>query len=168
MLNDAYAYGMNSICAMPCRSMYNLNGFSLSRTGQIPQQQQSSIPIILPRPRTVLAVLDHLRRMLAVLLHPLQSRLDPTLCIQQASLLDQLVKQALPLDQFSRRIELGDFSGLEDDDAVRVENGVDAMGDGDDGAVLEGGSSKRGLQERVGLDVDCRGSFVKDKDVGWR
>lgn len=56
---------------------------------------------------------------------------------------------------------------MENDDAVRVENSVDAMGDRDDGTVLEGGGSKCGLQERVGLDVDCSGGFVKDENVRW-
>lgn len=74
--------------------------------------------------------------------------------MQELSLLDQLVEQALAPDELRRRIELSDLAPVEDDDAVVVEDRVDPMGDCDDGAAAELLAPQRRLQECVGLDVD--------------
>jgi len=42
---------------------------------------------------------------------------------------------------------------VQDHDPVRVEDGVDAVRDGDDGAILEDAASKRTLDMCVRLDV---------------
>lgn len=61
---------------------------------------------------------------------------------------------SLPSDQFCRRIELNDLATVQYHNAVAVEDGIDAVCDGDDGAVLEDAASKHLLEERVGFNVD--------------
>ena len=64
---------------------------------------------------------------------------------QQPSFPNQLVEQPFPFHERRRRIELCDRTVIENDDAVGVEDGVDAMRDGDDGAILEGLAPQSGL-----------------------
>ena len=85
-------------------------------------------------------------------LSPLPSLLQQSL--QQPRLPNQPIKQSLLPHQLPRGIELGHLPGVQHDDAVGIENGVYAMGDGDDGTVFEDGAAERGLEEGVGFDVD--------------
>jgi hypothetical protein len=49
----------------------------------------------------------------------------------------KLVEQTFPLDQLGWRIEFGNFSVVEHHYAVRIQDGVDAVSNGDNGSVLE-------------------------------
>ena len=74
--------------------------------------------------------------------------------VQQARLLDELVEQAFLLHQRGGAVEFGHGAVIQHHDAVRVQDGVDAVRDRDDGAILEHATPQRGLQQRVRLDVD--------------
>ena len=86
--------------------------------------------------------------------------------VHQPRLLHKLIEQALLLDQPPRRVELLHRARLEHHDAITVQDGVDAVGNGDDGALREQRGAQRGLEEGVGFDVDGGGGFVQDEDVG--
>ena len=74
--------------------------------------------------------------------------------IQQPRFPHQLVEQTALLHQLGGCVEFGNSPGAQHDDAVRVEDGVDAVRDRDDGAVLEDVAPQRRLQHCVRLDVD--------------
>jgi len=56
---------------------------------------------------------------------------------KQTRLLYKLVEQTFLIDQLGRAVEFGNLTVIEHYDAIRIEDGVDAMSDGDDGSVLE-------------------------------
>lgn len=74
--------------------------------------------------------------------------------VKQSRLLDQLVKEALLLDQVAWRIKFGNLAGLEYHNPVTVEHSVDSVRDRDDCTMLECLASQRLLNEIVRLDVD--------------
>lgn len=53
----------------------------------------------------------------------------------------------------------------QDEDLVAVENGLEAVGDGEDGALGEGGPDGR-LDEVVRLQVHRGGRLVQHQDLG--
>jgi len=90
----------------------------------------------------------------------------PTSSVSQPSLLDKPVEGTPLADEVLGRAELRDLTLIKHDDAVRVEDGVDAVGDGDDGAVREKGRAQRRLQHAVCLHVHGRRRLVEHQDVG--
>lgn len=66
--------------------------------------------------------------------------------VQQSSFAYKLVEQAALPYQLLWSVEFCHLPLLENDNSVRVQDRVDAMGDGDDGSVLEDRTSKRCLQ----------------------
>lgn len=81
---------------------------------------------------------------------------------KQICFLYKLVEQTFPLNQLEWAIEFGNFSVVEYHDTVRIENGVDAMRNRDDGSVLEHVAAQRHLEHSVrfnvnsGLDDKCQ------------
>jgi hypothetical protein len=66
----------------------------------------------------------------------------------------KLVEQTFPLDQLGWGIEFGDLSVVEHHDAVRIEDGIDAMSNGDDGSVLEYVAAQCHLEHGVRFNVN--------------
>ena len=62
--------------------------------------------------------------------------------------------------QIFRGVELCDLARIKDQDLVAVHNGLEAVCDGEDGAVLELLSDGR-LDEVVRFEVDGRGGLVQ-------
>lgn len=81
-----------------------------------------------------------------------------------AGVADHVEEGALPLDELVGRAHFDDPALLHDDDLVVVRNGVEAVGDGDDGGVaellLDGG-----LDEAVSLHVHVRGRLVEHQEL---
>mmetsp|Transcript_22087 Transcript_22087/g.70542 ORF Transcript_22087/g.70542 Transcript_22087/m.70542 type:complete len:314 (+) Transcript_22087:197-1138(+) len=69
--------------------------------------------------------------------------------------------------QAARRVELGENARVEHENAVRVDDGVEAVRNGDNGAVREGGADSV-LDEAVGLVVDRAGGLVEQEHFGLR
>ena len=80
--------------------------------------------------------------------------------IHQTGLPSQLKELTPRPKQLLRRAELDDLAPLQDDDAVAVDDSVDSVRNGDDGAVGEEVAAQRLLQQRVRLDVDGRRRLV--------
>lgn len=74
--------------------------------------------------------------------------------VQQPGLLHQFVEQPPSLHQRGRTVTLSHAAMVQDDNAVGIEDGVDPMGDGNDGAVLEDVASQGRLEQRIRLDID--------------
>ena len=85
--------------------------------------------------------------------------------LEQIGLLHQGVEEPFLANQFVRSVKLSDPALLKEDDPVRVEDGVDAMGDGDYGPILKDAAAEGRLQERIRLDIDGSGRFVQDEDA---
>ena len=66
-------------------------------------------------------------------------------------------------EQTIRRVKLLDQSCVQDHDPGAVQDGVQPVGDGEDGAVEELGPDC-GLDEVVRLEVDGRGGFVQNEN----
>ena len=66
-----------------------------------------------------------------------RARRRRALCLEKTRLLGECIELALPLNQLRGRVELDDLSLVQHHDPITVHDGVDAMRDGDDGAVLE-------------------------------
>jgi hypothetical protein len=60
------------------------------------------------------------------------------------------------LHEVSRCIKLGNLASGQDHDTIRVDDRVDAVRDGDDGAILERSAPECRLEQCIGLDVDGR------------
>lgn len=56
-------------------------------------------------------------------------------------------------------------AGAEHDDFVKVNDGLETVGDGDDGAVGEGGADDL-LHQRVRVDVDTTRTLLASGDLG--
>lgn len=63
------------------------------------------------------------------------------------------------------RVKLHQFTSVHNHNPGAPEHRVEAMGDGQEGAVREGGSQRR-LDQSVALGVDASGRFVQDQDLG--
>ena len=72
---------------------------------------------------------------------------------------ERVVERSVVSKQHIRCVHLNNTTGVHDDDAVGVGNGVEAMSDRDDGEVSEL-SPNRLLQDGVRLLVDRRRRFV--------
>jgi len=82
--------------------------------------------------------------------------------VQQSGLLDQLIEQPLLVHKSCRCVKFCNVSMIEDDDTVRVHDSVDPVRDCDDGSIFEHVAAQCRLQHSISLDVDSRGSFVKN------
>jgi len=76
------------------------------------------------------------------------------------------------LKEVGRSVKFGDFAGTEHNYPIRIENCVDTMSNGDDGAVLEDATAQSFLQEGIGLDVyGCcclsRQGHISKGGQGW-
>lgn len=74
----------------------------------------------------------------------------------------EVTLRALP--QLVGRVELGHLSVVEDEDAVRLDDGLESVGDNDHGAVFEALLDQL-LYGLLGHDVDVGGGFVQDDDL---
>lgn len=89
-------------------------------------------------------------------------------CIEQSSFSDKLIEQAPFSDELCGSAEFSNLAAVEHNDPVRIQNSVDAMGDGDDRAAREAAAPEICLQSSVSLHIDGRGCFVQDEDIAWR
>ena len=82
-----------------------------------------------------------------------------------ASVADHLGEESfLLLEELVRRTSLNDSTPAHDDDLVVVGDGVETVGDGDDGGVGELGVDAV-LDELVGGHVHVRRGFVQDQEL---
>jgi hypothetical protein len=94
----------------------------------------------------------------------------------------KLVEQPSPLDQLRRCIEFGNLAVIKYHDPVGIEDGVDAMSNGDNGSVLEHVAAQCHLEHGVRFNVNggledsvseharlqqgrTHGGFIQDKDI---
>lgn len=78
-----------------------------------------------------------------------------TIAVNQASFLGKLVEPATSFDQLRWRVELRHTALVQDDDSIRINDGIDAVRNRDDGAVLEDTATQGTLKQCVRLYVDC-------------
>lgn len=67
---------------------------------------------------------------------------------------DQLVEQTLAADEFGRSVELSNRAVIQYDDAVTVQDCVDAVRDRNDRPILEHIAAQCRLQHRIRFDID--------------
>lgn len=86
----------------------------------------------------------------------------------KAGLLHEVVEQTMLLEESSWAVKLDNLTLVQHDNTVAVEDGVETVGDRDDGAVGEEGRPQCALHHGVRLNVHGSGCLVQDEDVGRR
>lgn len=79
-----------------------------------------------------------------------------SLTIQETRLSDELMKLAAAPDKLGWGIEFSDGTAIENDDPVRVNDGVNTMRNGDDRSVFENVAAQGALKQYVCLDINGR------------
>lgn len=57
--------------------------------------------------------------------------------VQEICLFDEVIELATPPEKLGRGVEFSDGTPIQDHNAIRVNDGIDSVGDGDDCAILE-------------------------------
>lgn len=76
-----------------------------------------------------------------------------TIAVNQTSLLSKLVEPATSLDQLRWRVKFRHPTLVEHNDSIRIDDGVDAVRDRNNSAVLEYTAAQGTLEQRVRLHV---------------
>lgn len=80
---------------------------------------------------------------------------DSTVVVEQTGLFGKLIEFAATLDQLRRRIKLSHSPLVQNDDPVRVNDGVDAVRNGNNGSIREDAAAQGPLQQCIRFHVHC-------------
>lgn len=86
---------------------------------------------------------------------------------KQISLSDKLIEDAFLLDKIGRCVEFGNSALAQNDNTIRIEDGIDPMCNRYDGAIFEHTASQGCLHSCVSLNVDGRlfRDRISDQDL---
>lgn len=76
-----------------------------------------------------------------------------TIAVQQIGFLSELIEFAASLDQLRRRVKLRHAALVQDHDSIGIDDGVDAVRNRNDSAILEGATTQCALEECVCLHI---------------
>ena len=88
--------------------------------------------------------------------------------IEEPGFFDQFVEQSFLANKCIRRVEFSNLPFLEDYDAIRVQDGIDTVRDGDDRPVSKHAAPQSGLQKRICLNIYGSRSLIENQNVAWR